>query len=187
MTSEMAAVEVPLNDRPHVLYRMFDADSRLLYVGISVHGPDRLNGHRHDKPWWPEIATVQMKHFPNRSAALQAEQAAIRTDNPKYNIAHKPLTRDPLSRVGVQRPICMGEKTGIPEFTGYLDRETAAAYFGIGVQTFDNLRRKNPDFPETEYAGRTPLWKIDDLDKWRAGHPARKSRRDQADPPALQP
>ena len=62
----------------------------------------------------------------------------------------------------------------IPIPDGYVRREAAAARLGIGIQTFDNQRRQSPDFPKPDYLGRTPLWKVTELDEWRAKHPARK-------------
>lgn len=88
MTNAEAGVEPPLNNRPHVLYRMFDTEDQLLYVGITADAPDRFHGHRQDKDWWREIAAIRLEHLANRTAALQAERDAIRTERPKYNITH---------------------------------------------------------------------------------------------------
>lgn len=48
------------------VYRMYDADERLLYVGCSVQWPIRMGQHQ-DKPWWQEVARVDLEHF-NRLA-----------------------------------------------------------------------------------------------------------------------
>ena len=69
------------------LYRFFDADGHLLYVGISLNPGERWKQHRADKPWWLEVASITIDHLPDRDAALQAETAAIKSERPRYNIA----------------------------------------------------------------------------------------------------
>lgn len=69
------------------LYRMFDADGRLLYVGITIDIVSRFRSHRSLKPWWPDIQTIQLEHFPDRLAARAAELKAITTEFPCYNVA----------------------------------------------------------------------------------------------------
>lgn len=70
------------------LYRFFDADDDLMYVGISATPWERWRQHRGEKPWWHEIANITIERFPNRDAALEAERAAIRSESPLYNIVH---------------------------------------------------------------------------------------------------
>lgn len=69
------------------LYRMFAEDGRLLYVGISSRAAARWEQHRHDKPWWSEIARISVEHFPTRDKALAAELVAIRGEQPQHNVA----------------------------------------------------------------------------------------------------
>jgi hypothetical protein len=70
------------------LYRFYDADDRLLYVGISERGPERWRAHRKDKPWWTEVVRTTTEHYDNRAAALEAERAAIIAEQPAYNVVH---------------------------------------------------------------------------------------------------
>ncbi len=69
------------------LYRMFDQNGRLLYVGITIDIVSRFRDHRSLKPWWPDIQTIQLEHFPDRDAARAAELKAITTEFPRYNVA----------------------------------------------------------------------------------------------------
>lgn len=87
MTSGEVAVVPLLNDRPHVLYRMYDRGDRLLYVGITADMSDRIQGHREGKGWWGEVVTIRLEHYPNRLAALRAEKQAISSENPVHNIS----------------------------------------------------------------------------------------------------
>ncbi len=69
------------------LYRFWDGEGNLLYVGISVRPWDRWRQHAGDKPWWEEVASVTLESFATRSDVLAAELIAIRSEGPKYNIA----------------------------------------------------------------------------------------------------
>lgn len=73
--------------KPHVLYRFFDADGVLLYVGISLHGIQRMSNHQTTQPWWSSVSRTSLEHFPDRESAREAERAAIASEGPRYNIA----------------------------------------------------------------------------------------------------
>lgn len=75
------------NDTPTTLYRLFDAAGDLLYVGISTRPMQRVREHSKGQTWWTEVASQTFEHFPTRPEAATAELAAIRTENPRYNVA----------------------------------------------------------------------------------------------------
>lgn len=75
-------------DRPSALYRHFDADGNLLYVGVSFDVFNRTSSHLHAAPWRAAIAQITIERFGNRGDALRAEWRAIHTERPKYNIGH---------------------------------------------------------------------------------------------------
>lgn len=75
--------------KPSRLYRYFNAEDELLYIGISLCAFTRLRQHIGIDEWAGQITKVTIEHFANRSAALQAERKAIREEKPKYNIYHK--------------------------------------------------------------------------------------------------
>ena len=68
------------------LYRFWD-DDNLLYVGISLNVFARITQHKRDKDWFQEISNITVEHFDTREKALDAEAKAIKTENPKYNLA----------------------------------------------------------------------------------------------------
>lgn len=70
------------------LYRHFDGDGTLLYVGISLSAMGRLSGHRHHSEWFELIRTVTIEKYPSREEAEEAEKRAVLTERPVYNIAH---------------------------------------------------------------------------------------------------
>jgi hypothetical protein len=83
--SDVASV-VSIDDRPHILYRMYDGNDALLYVGITARVEMRFGEHRKARPWWPSVATVRLEHFPDRNSVLDAEAAAIGAENPRFNV-----------------------------------------------------------------------------------------------------
>jgi predicted GIY-YIG superfamily endonuclease len=52
------------------LYRLFDQDGELLYVGISGRWVRRLASHAARQGWWDDVASVTRQPFPSRSEAL---------------------------------------------------------------------------------------------------------------------
>lgn len=67
------------------LYRHFDADGRLLYVGISTASMRRLSEHRTDSAWFWSIATIKVERFDTIAQARLAETAAIKNERPLFN------------------------------------------------------------------------------------------------------
>lgn len=85
---EVARSRPAAHERPEcrqVLYRFYDGDGALLYVGITGHLPTRLEQHRREKPWWDSVATVTTESFADRSSVELAERAAIRAEQPLHN------------------------------------------------------------------------------------------------------
>jgi len=68
------------------LYRHFDKDGHLLYVGISLSHVARLVDHRNNAHWYKDIAQVTIQWYPTRAEAENAEGKAIVIENPKHNI-----------------------------------------------------------------------------------------------------
>lgn len=71
---------------PTTLYRLYDGDGDLLYVGIAGNPGRRFEQHRKDKPWWRSVAITRLEHFDTREEAMAAELEAIRAENPRHNI-----------------------------------------------------------------------------------------------------
>jgi predicted GIY-YIG superfamily endonuclease len=74
------------------LYRHFDKEGQLLYIGISLSTIKRLSQHAAGSIWFDQIAKVTIEHFETREEVLKAEHVAISTENPLHNInKRKPL------------------------------------------------------------------------------------------------
>lgn len=74
-----------LDALPTALYRLYDADAALLYVGITHNPKQRWRQHRKTAPWWPQVQHRQVNWFDNRALAAAAEQAAILEELPRHN------------------------------------------------------------------------------------------------------
>ena len=89
------------------LYRHFDEEGRLLYVGVSFGTIARLQQHRVHSHWYGQIRKVTVQKFASRVAAHKAERRAIAEEKPLYNIAHvgrPPRVRRPAKPKPKPRP-----------------------------------------------------------------------------------
>jgi len=70
------------------VYRAFTADGKLLYVGMTMRPEDRWEAHARCSQWWPLHDRIEMEWFDTRTAAADAEYAAILHERPAYNSPH---------------------------------------------------------------------------------------------------
>lgn len=82
----MAGGDVQTDSVETALYRHFDCDGKLLYVGVSLSAVARLAQHRDNSHWYRRIANMTTEWHPTRKAALDAERKAVRSENPECNI-----------------------------------------------------------------------------------------------------
>ncbi len=76
--------------RVYLLYRMYDEDDNLLYVGMSGRLLTRLDNHWITKPWLRDLRKITVRQYPSQEKGLQAETQAIRREVPRYNRVHHP-------------------------------------------------------------------------------------------------
>jgi hypothetical protein len=69
------------------LYRLFDCEGRLLYIGIARNPEQRFKAHASTAPWWHLVARRDVEWYPTRSEARAEETKAIKADGPLYNRA----------------------------------------------------------------------------------------------------
>jgi predicted GIY-YIG superfamily endonuclease len=70
----------------HYVYRYYNADDDLLYVGCSKNPWQRYKTHRADSRLWiREVTRGRISVFPDKPTALAAERAAVETEHPRYN------------------------------------------------------------------------------------------------------
>ena len=68
------------------LYRQYDKDGKLLYVGISLNYGRRLKEHYKGSAWYIDVASITLEWFDTRDEALHAERNAIKKEKPECNI-----------------------------------------------------------------------------------------------------
>lgn len=82
------------------LYRYFDAEGVLLYVGITSDIETRGSDHARSSKWHYLSKSRTVEEFGTREEALAAECTAIEAENPKFNV-----------QAGVKR---LGQRQGLP-------------------------------------------------------------------------
>lgn len=78
----------------YFLYRHYDEDGKLLYVGITDQPARRLTEHERNAPWRGKIASVITQRFNSQQEAVVAERIAIHDENPIWNIDRHPVERE---------------------------------------------------------------------------------------------
>lgn len=71
---------------PTALYRYFDVNGDLLYVGISFDPGRRDREHARSKAWHMSAVKQQVEWYDNRFDAFAAEQDAIKIERPIHNV-----------------------------------------------------------------------------------------------------
>jgi predicted GIY-YIG superfamily endonuclease len=72
------------------LYRFYDKDGNLLYVGISNAWYQRFHDHERKAGWFSKVAYSTFEWHESRESVQIAELQAIRTENPEFNKANNP-------------------------------------------------------------------------------------------------
>lgn len=82
-------------EAPTYVYRCYDAEGALLYIGCSNNPVARVMGHR-DSSWWGgRIARVRNTVYPDRDTALAREKTAIYSERPACNVTSRWYKHDP--------------------------------------------------------------------------------------------
>jgi hypothetical protein len=68
------------------VYRFYDADNRLLYVGVTENWPARFHEHAKKAAWYKHARRIDLKPFDSREEALAEELRAIHDEDPLWNI-----------------------------------------------------------------------------------------------------
>ena len=76
---------------PTDLYRHFDSNGTLLYIGISLSTLNRLGQHKDNSHWFNSISNITIEKFNTREEALLAEKDSIINEKPYYNTIHNVL------------------------------------------------------------------------------------------------
>lgn len=81
------------------LYRHYDKDDNLLYVGISLSTSRRLSEHKRGSKWFKDIETIKIERFDSRDTAEQAEIEAIKKEKPLHNVVYNDNKPSPMDEL----------------------------------------------------------------------------------------
>lgn len=87
-----------LREAPTTLYRAFDSEGVLLYVGIAVDWGRRWSQHRERSHWYGQVTRVELEQHSTRSGAREAERQAVEDEKPIHNIEHTAADQRPFAR-----------------------------------------------------------------------------------------
>lgn len=75
---------------PTSVYRHYDVNDLLLYVGITSRGISRNSEHNTSKDWWTFVVRQEVDHYPTREDASAMERSLIQMYHPPFNKQHNP-------------------------------------------------------------------------------------------------
>lgn len=82
---------------PHAVYRIFDAQDRVIYIGCAEDVETRVHNHRAIFSRMPGADLImrgyarhESEEYPNKTTARHAERAAIAAERPWLNRHHNP-------------------------------------------------------------------------------------------------
>lgn len=72
-----------------VVYRLFDDDGVLLYVGVTGNWDVRERSHRCTKAWWDQVANVEFVNYDNAATARADERQAHFDERPRFGFTDR--------------------------------------------------------------------------------------------------
>lgn len=87
------------------VYKLYDVEDTLLYVGLSKSLGQRLTAHEKSKEWWSKVVEVAIERFEVYGQAKRKERHLITWLRPLYNKQHNFFRRldpeiQPVARRG---------------------------------------------------------------------------------------
>lgn len=160
------------------IYRFFNANDELLYVGISSDPALRWKQHCATKPWVSEVAMRVIEWLPSRQEALLAEIQAIKSEQPRYNGTHTPYKRSSRPRPSMKNL----SAADLDKAAGYVAIRDIAELLGVKPTNISGYRTQSrpghayadDPFPahDTRFVWH-PAWKLERLPEifeWYARH-----------------
>jgi excinuclease UvrABC nuclease subunit len=81
------------------LYRFYNSDNVLLYVGITKFFDPRMRQHYKNSDWFFESSHAVFEHFQTRMEVEHRETEVIKLEKPLYNIAKNPDKEEAITRI----------------------------------------------------------------------------------------
>lgn len=134
------------------LYRHFDKDGVLLYVGITSYLFVRNAQHRVTSEWHSAVHRTVADWFDDRRTARKHESIAIRTECPKYNIQHalhQPAQIGSESYTNGTAASLLADEIDVVADILAIATTTLGRRVGQGSQFYSRLREGKRVWPET--------------------------------------
>ncbi len=74
-----------LNVGDHCLYKLYDGEDRLLYVGITTQLRERIRHHHRETEWCRTVERIEVDWNLTKLGAMRRERAIILRDDPVHN------------------------------------------------------------------------------------------------------
>lgn len=68
------------------LYKLYDAEDALLYVGITTDPTKRFAEHSRSKPWWSDVVRFDLNTYASWEETTTKEAEQIASLSPRYNL-----------------------------------------------------------------------------------------------------
>jgi predicted GIY-YIG superfamily endonuclease len=123
---------------PTALYRHFDANGQLLYIGVSLNPVQRMMQHSCGSDWFYDISRMTIEWIDSRYDALKAEHAAIIEEKPLHNKVHSTTWEPPKARFPLYPDIKMhldyGDFHDKPHVVEYLEGQVMFEYISYSPE-----------------------------------------------------
>lgn len=128
----------PKAHRAASVYRLYDAEGTLLYIGSAYDPEHRCKSHS-KQAWWPQVARRTEEPCESRGAAYSAEMAAIVAERPRYN-AMGPGYAQPVTPAVRQRNELASRRQKLVREAGQVRLNVSRALCNQGVRYEDAAR-----------------------------------------------
>ena len=137
--------------RSTAIYRLFDSEGQLLYVGISDRPEVRWTEHALSKNWWHLVAHQSIDWLPTRTVALAAEAEATKNERPLFNAIRmadgsivKAVYDDSVAREKITRALLREIRERVLNAGTQVTASGVARRFGVSASTAASAIRSLP-------------------------------------------
>ncbi len=118
------------NEEKQAIYRFYDADSVLLYIGLSYCPFNRYGQHKELASWFSErVALMKIEWVGGRDTVEVLEKAYIAAENPLFNkVRKKHWTHGEINRVRLEMLCHMASKEAIEQMLSILSTNVTGKY-----------------------------------------------------------
>lgn len=151
----------------HAVYRLWDDAGKLLYVGVTGNLGRRLDNHA-EKRWFLRVSSITLEWFRDRDTAEEAEVAAIRDEEPEYNVAGSVLEME-RRRVAAKRHLervrahLQAQKSGQVKAEMTVSDAVYAGVFGTAQVEAVRRRIQRAGLQAVGYEGCAKVYRLGDL------------------------